>query len=1114
MGEAADPAPANKGRVAPPMAWRTRLAVLAAGYVTDATRRADGTVNRRLLGVLDKGVPASEAPRNGVASRDVVIDPAVPLRARLFHPAPGAEDGRPLPVVVFFHGGGFAYLSASSPAYDAACRRIARYAGAAVLSVDYRRSPEHRYPAAYDDGFTALRFLDDPTNHQGTLPPLDASRCFLAGDSAGGNIAHHVARRYSLDPSAFANVRLRGLIAIQPFFGGEERTPAELRLDGAPIVNVPRTDWMWRAFLPPGADRTHEACSPACAVSGIGSAPAFPPATVVVGGYDPLQDWQRRYCDALRGEGKEARVLEYPDAIHAFYVFPEFPEAKDLMLRIKEIVAAGSEDVFEELHRLVMSSKKIFCMFQCTVCDASRRSHAGQGQRANLHGRAASCQGRRRRSHGRTHAATALSTRKDPGSVRLRHQEVHRRNRSAAASKEAAQCRSPTEAKSTAGAGNDSKETETMAEDVEDAPAAADVGLEGITDIPATEVEAAVAAQEAGPEPTVPRVEDPSALDVEAPMAAQGQALEASPPGAEGTPGTAAETAVAAPRPAPGSSPALKMRTFQVKKTTKKAANPVAAAGDGQGVAAELMEDILLAPATIAPTEPEDAATGVAIAGPPLTEQAFVPRMEDVVKETPQVEDPKEVVVVEKTLPQCSADASEALDDFEELKMLQIRLHNSSHVLEKLQKNLVTALAAHIQELEEDLEQQGELYARAEAEYKERLKGAHNQLEALGAEQGSLFDQNKRLLASLKAINRINPVASMAETPTTPPGKPKPPMSRLMRLSLKVVDRVTDATRRADGTLNRCALSLLDPRVPAISSPCRGVASRDVVLDRALRLRARLFHPAAAAAATVKKAKARASAAGLPVIVFFHGGGFAYLSAASPVYDSACRRIARYASAAVLSVDYRRAPEHRFPAPYDDGLAALRFLDDPKNHPVPLDVSRCYVAGDSAGGNIAHHVARRYAADAASFRTVRLAGLIAIQPFFGGEERTPAELRLDGAAPIVSIDRTDWMWRAFLPPGADRTHEAANFASPAAAAGLDSPAFPPVLLAIGGFDPLQDWQRLYAEMLKGMGKDVRVAEYPDAIHAFYVFPGFDDARDFIIRIAEFVAESAGGGSSE
>uniref|UniRef100_A0A0E0J048 Alpha/beta hydrolase fold-3 domain-containing protein n=1 Tax=Oryza nivara TaxID=4536 RepID=A0A0E0J048_ORYNI len=294
--------PTKKG-VAPPMAWRTRLSILAAGCLTDATCRADGTINRRLLNFLDPHVPPSAAPRNGVASRDVVVDPAIPLRARLFYPCPSGGGGgtgdatKPLPVVVFFHGGGFAFLSAASRAYDAACRRIARYAGAAVLSVDYRRSPEHRYPTPYDDGLAALRFLDD---------------------------------------------RLAGLIAIQPFFGGEERTPAELRLVGAPIVSVPRTDWLWRAFLPPGADRTHEAAHAASPAGAAGiDSPAFPPATVVIGGYDPLQDWQRRYCETLRGKGKAVRVLDYPDAIHAFYIFPEFAEARDLMLRIKDIVAGG-----------------------------------------------------------------------------------------------------------------------------------------------------------------------------------------------------------------------------------------------------------------------------------------------------------------------------------------------------------------------------------------------------------------------------------------------------------------------------------------------------------------------------------------------------------------------------------------------------------------------------------------------------------------------------------------------------------------------------------------------------------------------------------------------------
>ncbi|KAF0895187.1 hypothetical protein E2562_008528 [Oryza meyeriana var. granulata] len=326
---AADPEKQRKG-VAPPMTWRTRLSILAAGCVTDATCRADGTINRRVLDFLDPHVPASTAPCKGVATRDVDVDPALPLRARLFYPCPdsagGVGDAKPLPVVVFFHGGGFAYLSAASRAYDAACRRIARYAGAAVLSVDYRRSPEHRYPTPYDDALAALRFLDDPKNHPtaADVPPLDVTRCFVAGDSAGANIAHHVARRYALASHTFTTLRLAGLIAIQPFFGGEERTPAELRLVGAPIVSVPRTDWLWRAFLPPGADRTHEAAHAAAPAGAAGIySPSFPPTTVVIGGYDPLQDWQRRYCETLRGRGKAVRVLDYPDAIHAFYIFPE-----------------------------------------------------------------------------------------------------------------------------------------------------------------------------------------------------------------------------------------------------------------------------------------------------------------------------------------------------------------------------------------------------------------------------------------------------------------------------------------------------------------------------------------------------------------------------------------------------------------------------------------------------------------------------------------------------------------------------------------------------------------------------------------------------------------------
>jgi acetyl esterase/lipase len=123
-------------------------------------------------------------------------------------------------------------------------------------------------------------------------------------------------------------------VLLQPYFGGEERTAAELRLEGVvPVVNMRRSDWSWRAFLPEGATRDHPAAHVTVAEPELGE--AFPPALVVIGGLDPLQDWQRRYAEILRREGKYVQVVELTEAIHAFYVFPELADAGKVVKRIK-----------------------------------------------------------------------------------------------------------------------------------------------------------------------------------------------------------------------------------------------------------------------------------------------------------------------------------------------------------------------------------------------------------------------------------------------------------------------------------------------------------------------------------------------------------------------------------------------------------------------------------------------------------------------------------------------------------------------------------------------------------------------------------------------------------
>ncbi|KAK3219504.1 hypothetical protein Dsin_013474, partial [Dipteronia sinensis] len=155
-------------------------------------------------------------------------------------------------------------------------------------------------------------------------------------DSAGGNIVHHVAVQAS--DSSFQKLKLVGLIAIQPYFGGEERTESEIRLIGVPIVSVERTDWIWKAFLPEGSDRDH----PAANVFGLNSVDLsevnFPATIVFIGGFDPLQDWQRRYYEGLKKAGKEANLIEYPDAVHSFYGFPELPESSLLVKELRDFI--------------------------------------------------------------------------------------------------------------------------------------------------------------------------------------------------------------------------------------------------------------------------------------------------------------------------------------------------------------------------------------------------------------------------------------------------------------------------------------------------------------------------------------------------------------------------------------------------------------------------------------------------------------------------------------------------------------------------------------------------------------------------------------------------------
>lgn len=181
-------------------------------------------------------VPPSVDAATGVASKDVTVDPATGLWARLYFPA-GTTDAR-LPIVVYIHGGCFVAGSAADAPDHAFLNRLCAGARAIAVSVEYRLAPEHPVPACYDDGWSALRWAAAGSN-----PWLrdrgDRDRLFVVGYSTGGNVAHNVTLRAGSSESDSLplprGARVSGLALLHPYFlsagadGETEATQAWLR---------------------------------------------------------------------------------------------------------------------------------------------------------------------------------------------------------------------------------------------------------------------------------------------------------------------------------------------------------------------------------------------------------------------------------------------------------------------------------------------------------------------------------------------------------------------------------------------------------------------------------------------------------------------------------------------------------------------------------------------------------------------------------------------------------------------------------------------------------------------------------------------------------------------
>ncbi|KQK19016.1 hypothetical protein BRADI_1g45960v3 [Brachypodium distachyon] len=290
----------------------------------------------RLLGTAT--VPASLDAATGVASRDVAIDPATGVSVRLYLPPAATSSGRggnnKLPVLVYFHGGGFMVESAASPTYHRYLNALASRAGVLAVSVEYRRAPEHPLPAAYDDSWAALAWAVAGCESYSSNPWLsahgDKSRVFLAGDSAGANIAHNVAARVAAQglptPGAAAIV---GVLLVHPYFWDASNAM------GPELETRIRGEWRF-TWARPEAQVDDPRLCPTCAPGAAPRLAALPceRVMVAVAGEDFLAAKGRAYYAALLASGwrGEAELVDTPGQGHVFHLLRPWTEAAAEML--------------------------------------------------------------------------------------------------------------------------------------------------------------------------------------------------------------------------------------------------------------------------------------------------------------------------------------------------------------------------------------------------------------------------------------------------------------------------------------------------------------------------------------------------------------------------------------------------------------------------------------------------------------------------------------------------------------------------------------------------------------------------------------------------------------
>jgi acetyl esterase len=246
---------------------------------------------------------------------------AVPMR---LHRGATADAGKILPVLVYFHGGG--WVIGDLETHDSLCRHLANAARCVVVSVDYRLAPEHKFPAAVEDCFFATSWVAEQAEALG----IDRDRVAVGGDSAGGNLAAVV----SLLARDRGAPRLCFQALLYPAVDCSMAHPSHERFAEGYLLTRPAMRWFYGHYLRGPADVEDWRASPLRAADLSGVAPAL----VLTAGNDVLCDEGEAYGHRLQQQGVPVQLRHFPDQIHGFLTMGKIVRAAEPAL--DEVAAA------------------------------------------------------------------------------------------------------------------------------------------------------------------------------------------------------------------------------------------------------------------------------------------------------------------------------------------------------------------------------------------------------------------------------------------------------------------------------------------------------------------------------------------------------------------------------------------------------------------------------------------------------------------------------------------------------------------------------------------------------------------------------------------------------